>query len=439
MNGTGAAPSGLGGSVGGGGVTAGSAGSGGVAPGQGGAPGGGAASGGGGTVAAGGSVSGGSAGFSGSSASGGTDPLGGAGGADSGSGGQAVSGAGAGGEGQAGGGMTGGWHAPIVASVTDAMLETEYATWKSRHVQSCSNGSSAVLRDSGSVVSEGIAYGLLLAVGFDDRALFDGLLQYYDDHVDELGLMNWATGVCDPPGDNAAHAATDGDLDAAMALVQAGVRWPDGGYLERAEAMAGLILMHEVVDCDGRLTLKPGDVWGGCEDMSGETRINPSYFAPGYYRVFAARFAAQATEWQALLEGTYELYPVLQERMDGLVPDWSDYDGADWFGSDYWYDACRTPWRLAVDYAFSGDERARTALSSFSSWVDSNGGLPSAAQQQNSAFVGAFALSGAIEAPTFDSYVGAWLGASLDDTQYFQGTLRVLYLLVAAGRFPSTL
>jgi len=27
----------------------------------------------------------------------------------------------------------------------------------------------------------------------------------------------------------------------------------------------------------------------------------------------------------------------------------------------------------------------------------------------------------------------------MDDTPYFQGTLRVLYLLVAAGRFSSTL
>ena len=35
--------------------------------------------------------------------------------------------------------------------------------------------------------------------------------------------------------------------------------------------------------------------------------------------------------------------------------------------------------------------------------------------------------------------MSAWLGATMDDTPYFQGTLRVLYLLVAAGRFSSTL
>jgi hypothetical protein len=35
--------------------------------------------------------------------------------------------------------------------------------------------------------------------------------------------------------------------------------------------------------------------------------------------------------------------------------------------------------------------------------------------------------------------MSGWLGATLDDTPYFQGTLRVLYLLVAAGKFSSTL
>jgi hypothetical protein len=36
--------------------------------------------------------------------------------------------------------------------------------------------------------------------------------------------------------------------------------------------------------------------------------------------------------------------------------------------------------------------------------------------------------------------VTAWLGSTTsDDKPYFQGTLRVLYLLAAAGKFGSTL
>ncbi len=258
-------------------------------------------------------------------------------------------------------------------------------------MKACDNGtnSSVVEKDPGAVVSESIAYGMLLSAAFGDRELFDRLYKFYNDHLDQNGLMNWQMGSCAEPGDNDSNAATDGDLDAAMALIQAHQRWSDGGYLAQAETLAGKILEHEVVDCDGRATLKPGDAWGGCLDESNETRINPSYFAPAYYRVFAAKFQSQAAQWNALLEGTYELYPILQTRMEGLVPDWSDYDGGDWYGSGYSYDACRTPWRVATDYAWSGETRAQTFMQNVVTWVDSKGGLPGAAQQQNSAFIGA--------------------------------------------------
>ncbi len=108
-------------------------------------------------------------------------------------------------------------------------------------------------------------------------------------------------------------------------------------------------------------------------------------------------------------------------------------------GGQYGEEACRTPWRVAVDYAWTGDTRAKTFMEKISSWVDAHGGLPKAAKQQNSAFIGAFALAGGYDQGKFDGYVGGWLGARLDDSGYYSGTLRVLYLLVAAGKFSSTL
>jgi len=335
------------------------------------------------------------------------------------------------------GGSTNEWHGEVTSVVTEESLSTEYATWKERHVETCSDGSSVVVKD-GAVVSEGIAYGMLLAANFDDRALFDGLWQYYGDHVDANGLMNWATSLCESAGDNGANAATDAELDAAMALVQAHARWPDGGYLAFAEDLAGRILSHETDVCDGELVLLPGDAWGGCNDT--DTRINPSYFAPGYYRVFAAKFAAQAEQWNQLLEKSHALYASYQ-AMFPLVPDWDNHPYGDEASLDHYnYDACRTPWRVATDYAWSGDSRSSAFLENVASWVDGNGGIGSpGGKANNSAFNGAFALSGVTDAAKLDAYVSAWLSSGGDDGPYFQGTLRVLYLLVAAGRFPSTL
>ncbi|MEO6600267.1 MAG: glycosyl hydrolase family 8 [Polyangiaceae bacterium] len=329
------------------------------------------------------------------------------------------------------------WNSAKSASVTDAQLQSEYATWKAAHVEACSNGSWVVVSD-GNVVSEGIGYGMLLAVAMSEQTLFDGFWKYYQDHLDNNGLMNWKTGKCESPGNNNQNAATDADLDVAMALVQAAARWPSDGYLAKAQAQASKILQFESDVCDGRRVLRPGDAFGSCSDPN-DKRINPSYFSPGYYKVFAHDFIDQASSWTALGDGSYQLYAIYQARMGNLVPDWSEPDGSDNNGSVYWYDACRTPWRVAVDYAWTGDTRAKTFLQNVSSWVDQNGGLPKAAQQPNSAFIGAFALAGGYEQGKFDGYVSAWLGAQVDDTAYYQGTLRVLYLLVAAGKFSSTL
>ena len=330
------------------------------------------------------------------------------------------------------------WNSAKSAIISAAQLETEYATWKTAHVEACTNGSFVVVNE-GAVVSEGIAYGMLLSVAMADQALFDGLWKFYQDHADKNGLMNWKTTKCEAPGNNNANAATQPDLDATMALIQASSRWPNAaaGYLAKAEALAGKIVQFETDMCDGLRILRPGDAFGGCSDP-GDKRINPSYFSPGYYKVFAKYFSAQAATWSALRDASYQLYAIYQARMSNLVPDWSAPDGSSNDGQ-YWYDACRTPWRVAVDYAWSGDTRAKTFMENISTWVDAHGGLPQAAQQQNSAFIGAFALAGGYDQGKFDGYVTAWLGAQLDDTPYYQGSLRVLYLLVAAGKFSSTL
>ena len=330
------------------------------------------------------------------------------------------------------------WNSAKSATLTDEQLQTEYANWKTAHAESCTSGSWVVVNENGKVVSEGIGYGMLLAAAMADQTLFDGLWKYYDEHLDANGLMNWTTDKCQAPGDTKQGAATDADLDVAMALVQAAVRWPNSGYQAKAQALSAGIAQFESDTCSGRRVLRPGDTFGGCSDGQ-DPRINPSYFSPGYYKVFAHYFPDQAATWTALGDGSYQLYAVYQARMSNLVPDWSGPDGSD-DGSSYSYDACRTPWRVAVDYGWSGDTRAETFMQNISSWVDAHGGLPKAAQAQNSAFIGSFALAGGYEQGKFDSYMSGWLNAkNLDDAAYFPGTLRVLYLLVAAGKFSSTL
>lgn len=330
------------------------------------------------------------------------------------------------------------WNSAKSASVTEARLQEEYAGWKAAHVEACANGSLVVV-DTGLVRSQGIAFGMLLSVAMTDQSVFDGLWRFYQEHLDKNGLMNAITAKCEAPGNNGAGGQADADLDVTMALLQASSRWPNAtaGYLNKAESLASKIVQFETDICDGRRILRPGDASGGCSDVE-HPSVKPSYFATGYYKVFAHYFSAQASTWLALRDASYQLFAIYQARMNNLVPDSSRPDGSD-DQSQYWYEASRTPWRVAVDYAWTGDTRARTFMQNISSWVEQHGGLPAAAQQQNSAFVGAFALAGGYDQAKFDGYMSGWLGADLSDAPYYQGTLRVLYLLVAAGKFSSTI
>ena len=376
------------------------------------------------------SNSGGASGSGGTSHTGGTSSTGGTSGTSS-----------AGGASGTGGTSTGGGSGMCASAFfsTQAAGEkaTEYASWKTAFVQECTANASAVVKNGGGVYSEGIGYGMLLAANNNDQPLFDKLWKFYTDHVDKNGLMNWSMDACAAPGDNTANAAADGDLDAALGLVVANKVW--GGYLTKAQSLIGKIKQFETDSCSGGMVvLRPGDAWGGCSDPGNKGKVNPSYFSPGHYRVFATVDTANAAFWTQLAGDSYTLLAQYQTAMNGLVPEWGYNDGR--IASDtYAYNACRSPWRVAMDYMWFCTPEAKTFLQKISTFVDSKGGVTSTGYANNSAFVGAFADSGiAVSQAKIDAHVKSWMGAtSMDDTPYFQGTLRRLYLLDAGGQFLS--
>jgi hypothetical protein len=146
--------------------------------------------------------------------------------------------------------------------------------------------------------------------------------------------------------------------------------------------------------------------------------------------------------WNQLATDAYTMLAAFQtltisNSTGALVPDLGNAQGQNPYGSSYYYDACRTPWRIAVDYAWFGTLAAQTFLQHVSTYVDKQGGVASVPFDKNSAFLGPFALSGmAVSQTTADTYLNAWLSTSMDDTPYFQGSLRGLFLLLANHAFP---
>jgi endo-1,4-beta-D-glucanase Y len=286
---------------------------------------------------------------------------------------------------------------------------------------------------------------MLSAAGNDDRTSFDGLWAYYKAHRDDNGLMNWKIAGCSATVWEAG-GATDADLDVAMALIQGECKW--GGYASDAGALLDAIRTHETASAGGETVLKPGDNWGG------DSCTNPSYFSPGYYRVFASFQSGQAGFWNKLADDSYVILGRVDNDGTGLVPDFSDAYGTPGGGGgcrndkvNYTYDAARTPWRIATDYVWFSTPAAQTWLTKVTNWVPDiynvGDGFTLGGSQissyHNSVFVGAFAL-GAM-ANTEDKkndFLGAFLAVNPQgDNAYFQTALRAVYMLLAAGQFPG--
>ncbi len=205
----------------------------------------------------GGGASGGGTGGNGGSGAGGKSPTGGAGGgpggagggsggATTGTGGGTGTGGAAGATGGSGGGIagttgtggmaTGGTSAsgyygylpdPSSQNASKADPKAWWTSWKGTYYQDCGNGSARIASNGNETVSEGIGYGMLMAVDNGDQSVFENLWAYYKAHEDANGLMNWKINGCDS-GYTGHYAAADADEDVAMALVQADAKW--GGF-----------------------------------------------------------------------------------------------------------------------------------------------------------------------------------------------------------------
>lgn len=260
---------------------------------------------------------------------------------------------------------------PAVNRNSDVIAAFE--KWKAATVTSDgANGALRVKRlesdpklELGSTVSEGIAYGMLIAVYMNEQAMFDDFWRYSQQWLDENGLMHWyinAAGT-EPLGTG---AASDADEDIAFALIMADRQWGGQGslddtYLDLAKTQMDRVWQHEVLD--GKL-LKAGDTWGGWGD------VNVSYFAPSYYRTFASVSGNEG--WLDVVQTTYD---TLTNSMraengnseNGLVPAWCTSDGEPnnnvWQDGSapthYQYDSCRTPFRIGLDYCFFSEPRAQ--------------------------------------------------------------------------------
>jgi len=327
------------------------------------------------------------------------------------------------------------------ATILPSHAKTAYTTWKTKYLKSCGNGQSWVAYTATEAVSEGIAYGMLLTVAHGDQADFDALWAYYK-AKSSGGLMGWKVSGCGGVQDS--NSASDADLDAAMALIQASCKW-GGNYLGEAQTLIAAIKAGETIE-GGENFLKPAKT--GLDSCQ-----NVSYGSPAYYRAFAKKKPDQAGFWNKLANDAYTQLSRADNDSTGLVPNWSNMSGGAGCGGKpdgdrYGYDAARTPWRIATDYVWFGTPAAKTYLAKLITWVDGPaGGITAIGDKytlsgtkeglnHNSTFTGAFALAGMSDSQAKADFYGTAF-RSISDGAYYEESLRAVYMLLAAGLFAN--
>lgn len=187
-----------------------------------------------------------------------------------------------------------------------------------------------------STVSEGMGYGMFLKACFSNPNLpvgiydpyakddFDALLSYRKYFNNANGLMKWSINEVGVPLDQ--YGATDGDLDAAMALVLMSRLHGNVGtvaYTTEATTLINAIATYEIVPVTGVPSVGNypnvmcnGDGWGFATD-----NMMPDYLRAGFFREFY--YHTGNSRWLDILSINLDL--MIKYYFDtfsgGVVPD----------------------------------------------------------------------------------------------------------------------
>lgn len=218
------------------------------------------------------------------------------------------------------------------------------------------------------VRSEGMSYGMMIAVQLDKQEEFDRLWKWaktYMYHPDGpfKGYFSWH---CTSSGMRLDDVpASDGEEWFVMSLLFASARWGDGeGIFDyRAQAQEILdVMLHKEDEADHGQATNMFDpmqkmvvfvpVMGGPASFS-----DPSYHLPAYYELWG-RWAQRDNQfWLDAAQTSRAYFKKAAHPETGLMPDYAQFNGKPFSFNgpgheDFRFDAFRTLSNVAVDYAW---------------------------------------------------------------------------------------
>jgi oligosaccharide reducing-end xylanase len=265
------------------------------------------------------------------------------------------------------------------------------------------NGRLAYLSDINNkdVRSEGMSYGMMIAVQLDKKPEFDALWNWsrtYMFHDDPkhpaYGFFSWSMNTDGTP--RSESPAPDGEEYYAMSLYFASARWGDGkgiyDYRANADRLLSDMKNREVItgpwasrptrtETDGAEFNAEHKMVRFTPDMRRADHTDPSYHLPAFYELWA-RWGPERDRafWADAAKISRDFFVKATNPATALAPDYANFDGtpvtaqfnprSGSFGPDAW----RTAANWSVDWSWwAADPRERDLSDRIQAFFESKG------------------------------------------------------------------
>lgn len=221
------------------------------------------------------------------------------------------------------------------------------------------------------VRTEGMSYGMMIAVQLDKREQFDRLWAWakhymYQSSGPSSGYFAWHRTPTGGPVSNAPSGpAPDGEEYFATALILASQRWGDttGPHDYGAEARALLdVMVHKgeapdaqaagvtsMFDPTHKLVVFVPSTWAPFTD--------PSYVVPAFYDLWACFDTKNGDFWREVAAAARTFLPEVTDPTTGLAPEYAAFDGTPSTfpdKGDFRFDAWRVVMNVMADLRYRG-------------------------------------------------------------------------------------
>ncbi len=251
------------------------------------------------------------------------------------------------------------------------------------------NGPLAYIYDvgSGDVRSEGLSYGMMIAVQLDKKAEFDAVWNWAKTFMyhgasnhPAFGFFSWSMKTNGTPNDE--MPAPDGEQYFATSLYFAANRWGNGtgifNYHAEADHLLDNMKNHALVTggtAGGTMTagamFEPKNkLVRFTPDTKNWEHTDPSYQLPAFYELWSLWGPkSDRSFWAEAAAASRDFFQRAANPQTGLAPDYANFDGTPWTApwntnsAIFQYDSWRVAMNWSVDWAWWGKDVREKALS----------------------------------------------------------------------------